>query len=414
MDLARHDFKAIGEQYGTPFYLYDIDAAADHLKVLQQGLPENTDVLYCVKANPNPKIIEMYRDLTSRVDLSSGGEIELALAAGWQADAMSLAGPGKTTEELQLAISKNIGSLSIESIGELRRAAKIAEEIDTTVQVLLRINPQSVPAAFAMKMGGVASQFGIPEEEIDEVIETAKRLRSIQLQGFHIFSGTQCLKLDAAMENVRQTLETSERLASKHDLELEEVNVGGGVGVAYFPREEDVPPGDLSHALSRLITEFRRNSDRLRHTRVAIELGRYLIARFGVYVAQVTEVKQSRNKHFAILNGGMNHCFPATGNFGQLIKKNYPVANLSRKVADEDLVKTEIVGPLCTPLDSMARSLLMAPAEVDDLVAFENCGAYSFSASPLMFLSHKTPIELVYRHGEISVARRRLSMADFV
>ena len=171
---------------------------------------------------------------------------------------------------------------------------------------------------------------------------------------------------------------------------------------------------ELSSSLNALITEFRNQTPDLADAHLVIELGRYLIARFGVYVTHVTDVKGTRGKQFAILNGGMNHCFPATGNFGQLIKKNYPIVNLSRDAAEDDLVKMEVVGPLCTPLDSMARSLPMAQAEVGDLVAFNNCGAYAYSASPLMFLSHKTPIELIYRHGEIIVGRRRLSAADFI
>lgn len=414
MELSEHDFKAIGEQYGTPFYLYDIDAAAAHLKTLQDGLPENTDVLYCVKANPNPKIVAMYRDLVPGLDMSSGGEVELAMNTGWSPEVMSFAGPGKTDEELTLAISNNLGSLSVESMGELHRASAIADNLGTKARVLLRINPETIPKAFAMKMGGVASQFGIPEEHIDEAIEAAKSLSGIHLRGFHIFSGTQCLKVEAAMENIKQTLEISQRLAAKHNISVEEINLGGGVGVAYFPGEEDICPAELSSSLNALITDFRSEVPALADTHLVIELGRYLIARYGVYVTHVVDVKETRGKRFAILNGGMNHCFPATGNFGQLIKKNYPIVNLSRECDEEDLVKTEVVGPLCTPLDSMARSLPMAQAEVGDLVAFNNCGAYAYSASPLMFLSHKTPIELIYRHGEITVGRRRLSAADFV
>ena len=414
MDLTAHDFEQLAEQYGSPFYLYDIDAAAEHLQTLQNGLPENTQILYCVKANPNPKIVAMYRDLVPGLDMSSGGEVELAMQTGWPADLMSFAGPGKTDEELTLAIQNKIGSLSIESVGELRRASKIAQNLDVTVRILLRINPSSIPKAFMMKMGGVASQFGIPEEDIDDGIEIAKSLPNIHIGGFHIFSGTQCLVLESAIANIRQTLDISRRLSEKHGIIPEEINLGGGVGVAYFPGQEDIAANELSSALHDLIIGFRSENPDLANTRMVVELGRYLIARFGVYVTHVTDVKETRGKRFAILNGGMNHCFPATGNFGQLIKKNYPIVNLSRDVADEDLEKQEVVGPLCTPLDSMARSLPMARAEVGDLVAFNNCGAYSYSASPLMFLSHKTPIELIHRHGEIIVGRRRLSAADFI
>lgn len=413
MDLARHDFSRIAEEHGTPFYLYDLDEATTHLQALQSGLPDHVDVLYCMKANPNRHIVNAYSKLTPGLDISSGGEMELALANGWEAERMSFAGPGKTDAELEYAIQHNIGSLSIESVSELKRAAAVAERLGTKVNVLLRVNPASIPKEFAMKMGGGPSQFGIPEEEIDEAVPIAKSLRSVNLRGFHVFSGTQCLKLESSLANIRQTLQLAARLAEEHDLSPEEVNLGGGVGIAYFPGQADVSASEFAEAVNKLIQSFRLETPRLSSSRLVLEMGRYLIGRYGVYVARVTEIKETRGKRFAILDGGMNHCFPATGNFGQLVKKNYPVSNLTNQGDGDESMKHEIVGPLCTPLDSMARSLELPKADVGDLVAFNNCGAYSYSASPLLFLSHKTPLELLVHQGELTVARRRMSALDF-
>jgi len=264
-----------------------------------------------------------------------------------------------------------------------------------------------------MKMGGGPSQFGIPEEVIDVAVPIAKSLESVNLRGFHVFSGTQCLKLESSLANIRQTLQLAARLAEEHDLTPEEVNLGGGVGIAYFPGQADVSATEFAEAVGKRIESFRLETPRLASARLVLEMGRYLIGRYGVYVARVTEIKETRGKRFAILDGGMNHCFPATGNFGQLVKKNYPVSNLTNQGDGDESMKHEIVGPLCTPLDSMARSLELPKADVGDLVAFNNCGAYSYSASPLLFLSHKTPLELLVHQGELTVARRRMSALDF-
>jgi diaminopimelate decarboxylase len=412
MKLDKFNFDEIAEQYGTPFYLYDMDQAAQHLKDLQSHLPENVDVLYCVKANPNPKLIEVYKDLADGLDMSSGGEVELSYDMGCDPAKMSFAGPGKTDEELRRSLELGLGSISIESERELERLSNLAQEMGKTMNCLLRINPMSTPKSFAMKMGGVPSQFGVQQEDSEALFARALSTPGIRLIGIHIFCGTQCLVLDDIVTNAKQTLEIARKLSEKNDFTPEEVNLGGGIGVAYFDGQTDVPAVDVSKAMGELISSFRKDNPRFAKTRFVLELGRYLIGRFGIYVVSVVNKKAARGKEFTIMDGGMNHCFPATGNFGQLIKKNYPVINLSRKVVPENETAQELVGPLCTPLDSMARNLKLPPCEEGDLVAWVNCGAYSFSASPLLFLSHPTPIELMHYKGEISVARRRISAKE--
>ncbi|MDX2055552.1 MAG: hypothetical protein SFV15_24325 [Polyangiaceae bacterium] len=414
MNWGAHDLTNIAEKYGTPYYLYDLDAARVHLAALREHLPGNVEVLYCVKANPNPRIITAFQELVPGLDISSGGEVELACAAGWSPSKMSFAGPGKTESELRLSISRGLGSISIESVTELNRISALALEQKRTVRCLLRINPASAPKGFAMKMGGLASQFGVQEEDSAAVFKQALNAPGIKLAGIHIFSGTQCLELPALVENVEQTLGIAASLATANNVTLEEINLGGGIGVAYFPGQEDLSPTQVSRALADSILAFRTRHPRFVQTKIVVELGRYLIARFGVYVTRVVDAKLTRDRRFVIMDGGMNHCFPATGNFGQLVKKNYPVENLSRSVAENEWVPQELVGPLCTPLDSMARNVALPLCETGDLIAVKNCGAYSFSASPLMFLSHATPLELLSFKGELSVARRRILASEFV
>jgi diaminopimelate decarboxylase len=410
MPNPAHDLAALGAEHGTPFFLYDMDAARAQLSRLRAHLPRCVDVLYAMKANPCPGVLAGLRDAVAGLDVSSAGEIALACAAGYALDQMSFAGPGKTDAELERAIGGGIHLLSIESPGELERAIAVAERLGTTARVTVRINPQQIPNAFAMKMGGRPSQFGVAEEDADAVIALAARSPRIALAGIHIYAGTQCLELEAIVENIEQTLQIGARVAATHDLRPTVINLGGGFGVPHFPGEAPLDVDALSRRVGAAITAFVAETPRCAQTRFLLELGRFIIGPFGSYVTRVVEVKQTRGKRFAILDGGMNHCFAATGNFGQLIKKNYVVENLSRPEAAQE--RTEIVGPLCTPLDAMARAAELPRPEVGDLLRFASCGAYGYTASPLLFLGHSTPAELVRVDGEVHVARPRRAVAE--
>ncbi|MSP59485.1 MAG: hypothetical protein EXR72_03925 [Myxococcales bacterium] len=409
MKLDSHDLAALAEQYRTPFYLYDMDAALAHFARLRGQLPDEVELLYCVKANANRRVLASYLAHAQGLDVSSAGEIDCAVAAGFSPSVVSFAGPGKSDDELERAIRHGIRLLSIESPSELRRAARIAERLERVVDITLRVNPLTAPREFPMKMGGISSQFGIPEEEIDPAVELALRTPGIRLRGFHIFSGTNCLDAAAVLANVEQTIAIAARIAERHDLAPEVVNLGGGFGIPYFAGQEALDEPAVTRGMGELLARYRRG--RLANTRFLLELGRYLIGRFGVYVARVIDVKVARGNRFVILDGGMNHCFPATGNFGQLIKKNYPVQNLSG--AGRESCAQEICGPLCTPIDSMARALESPRAEEGDLIAFLNTGAYCYSASPLLFLGHDTPPEIVCSGGRYEVARARRPTSQF-
>ena len=412
MKLSSHDWEALARAHGTPLYLYDLDQAQAHLQELQDAL-QGVSVYYCVKANPNRAVIEAFRDMVPALDISSAGELELAASVGWDPGKMSFAGPGKSDRELATALERGIGSLSIESAVELNRISTLAQRSGIVAPVLLRINPEFTPRAFAMKMGGGPSQFGVPEEQAEATLRQAIADPHLHVRGIHIFAGTQCLDPEALEQNLQQTLSIAARLSEACDLTMEEVNLGGGLGIAYFQGQEDLDNQALARRLAGCVREFRESHARFAATHFVLELGRYLMGRYGAYLSRVIEVKHVRDKRFVVLDGGMNHVFPATGNFGQLIKKNYPVVNVSRTGDEAPAVKQEIVGPLCTPMDSLGRGLELVPCEVGDLLAFDNCGAYSFSASPLLFLSHPSPAELVHYQGQVRLARRRLAPADF-
>jgi diaminopimelate decarboxylase len=406
------DLIKIAGQYQTPCFVYDIDRAASHVAKLKSQLPNSVALYYAVKANPNRAWLEAFKGSVAGLDISSGGELALARASGWAADRLSFAGPGKSDRELCQAVSMGGVSISVESHTELVRLSQIAESEGRGVRCLLRVNPLKVPRAFAMRMGGTASQFGIPEEEAGDLLEAARGLKGVEFCGVHVFAGTQCLDVDALLEGMRGTLAIAMRLSDEHGLALSEVNLGGGVGVPYFEGQQAVDPSLLSQRIAELLGEAPFTSGAFAETRFVLELGRYLTGSFGSYLTRVVDVKRVRGKSLVVLDGGMHHFFAATGNFGQVIKKNYRVSNLSRSLPPSELLAQELVGPLCTPLDSMARAVLLPPCEVGDLIEFHNAGAYAYSASPLFFLSHPTPLELMARGGELSVARRALNPDD--
>jgi diaminopimelate decarboxylase len=417
MKLDAAEAEALAKAHGSPYYLYDLDAALAHLASLRASLPDFVDVFYCVKANGNRKVMEAFRAHVAGLDLSSAGELDMAIAAGYDPARASIAGPGKTDEDLARCVDRGVGIVSLESVAELGRLGRAARARGKRQDVTLRINPAQTPKEFAMRMGGGASQFGVAEEEASAAVDAVLAEEGVRLAGLHIYAGTQCLEERAIVENMMGSLSIVARLAEEKDLRPEVVNLGGGFGIPYFTGQTAVDTPALGKAIAGKLVEWRAANPRFANTRFVFELGRFLIGRYGVYVSRVTEIKETRGKRFVILDGGMHHCFPATGNFGQMVKKNYPVKNLTRG-GDADLeseanAPQEVCGPLCTPMDSMARGVRIPRAEPGDLVGFFASGAYSFAASPLLFLSHDTPLELMKLGGAVTVARERMPATRF-
>lgn len=398
------DFCALAATFGTPFYLYDLDGALARVRQMRDALPAGFRLFYCPKANPNAGVLGAFREAVDGLDVSSIGEVRLAEALGYEPEAMSFAGPGKTDAELREAIGRRVGIISIESVGELRRLSSIARRADRRVHVTLRINPLAPMKQFAMRMGGQASPFGIPEESAEEVLREALDDDAIEVLGLHVYAGTQCLDVDGVADSVRNTLSVVARLAGSTGLQLQVVNLGGGIGVPYFEGENPVDPVTVSAAIARVVAKAT-SEPALGGVGFVLELGRYLIGEFGTYVARVIDVKVTRGKQFAILDGGMNHCFAATGNFGQLIKKNFRMANLSRPTGTTGAY--DVVGPLCTPLDTLGRNVQFPEVAPGDLIGIMNCGAYGLSASPVLFLGHNTPSEVIHLGGRCALAASR-------
>jgi diaminopimelate decarboxylase len=371
----------------SPFYVYDRTHIRDRVGALRAVLPEAIRIHYAMKANPMPPLVAYVADLVDGLDVASAGEIGIAVQTDTLPKDISFAGPGKRDSELEVAVTAGI-TINAESTGELRRLARIAENLGVTADVALRVNPMFELKTAGMKMGGHPSQFGIDSEAIPQAIREVRSL-GLRLRGFHVFSGAQNLSTDAISESLEQTTALVVSLADAADQPIELVNVGGGLGIPYFP-------GDRPIELDALAGPYAKTAERLRkelgNVEIVTELGRYLVGEAGLYVCRVVDVKTSRGTAFAVCDGGLHHHLAASGNFGQVIRKNYPVTAVRRR---SETMSVTVVGPLCTPLDILANRVELSALEPGDLVAVLQSGAYGRSASPLGFLSHPVCAELL-------------------
>lgn len=373
----------------TPFYAYDRRLIGERMATLRAALPDGVQIHYAMKANPMPAVVQHLATLVDGLDVASAGELRVALDTGMPAHDISFAGPGKRPAELQCAVAAGI-TLNLESETELERVTRIGEALGRRPQVAVRVNPDFELKSSGMKMGGGPKPFGVDAERVPALL-AAIGARALDFRGFHIFCGSQNLRAEALIEAHDKTFELGLRLAEHAPAELTMFNFGGGFGIPYFPGDlplDLTPVGDnLAGLLQRL---------RAAHPRAApiIELGRYLVGEAGVYVCRVIDRKVSRGQVFLITDGGLHHALAASGNFGQVVRKNYPVV-IGNRVRGSAREVASVVGPLCTPLDLLADRMELARADVDDLVVVLQSGAYGPTASPATFLSHPAAVEVL-------------------
>ena len=378
----------IAQEYpDTPIYIYDRNVIKNKIDLLRKHLPPTMHIHYAIKANPMPAVVQYVHELVEGLDVASGNELEVALASGMDAKEISFAGPGKSIRELELAIKSKI-TINLESNTELDRVVAIAEKTGITPNVALRINPDFELKTSGMKMSGGPKQFGVDAEIAADLIKKILDLKLV-FQGLHIFSGSQNLKPEAIIEAQTKTFALALQLAKQTDTEFKRLNIGGGFGIPYFPGEQPLDLTSIGINLHSLIEQY---SQAFTNTAIITELGRYIVGEAGVYLSQIIDKKISRGSTFLIVNGGLHHHLAASGNFGQVIRKNYPVT-IANKV-DLPVEKASVVGPLCTPLDVLAQDMDLPSAEIGDYVAVFQSGAYGYTASPLNFLSHPHPVEV--------------------
>ena len=374
----------------TPFYVYSRAAIGARIAALRAALPPAIHLHYAIKANPMPALVAFMTTLVDGFDVASAGELLTALNAGAAPETVSFAGPGKTAAELRQAVAAGV-RVNIESRREIALLAELQQSLGLPARVALRINPDFALKSAGMRMGGGARPFGIDAEAApDALAEIAAT--GLQFEGFHLFAGSQNLKSDAIIAAQQATLALIEQLAECAPAPVRHCNLGGGFGIAYFPGETALDLAPIADNLAQLSERAART---LPQAQLVLELGRYLVGEAGLYVCRVLDRKTSRGTVYLVCDGGLHQHLAASGNFGQVIRKNYPVRIATRMAADAPTEAVSIVGPLCTPLDILADNMTLPIAAPGDLVAVLQSGAYGASASPQAFLSHPPVRELL-------------------
>ncbi len=373
----------------TPFYVYDRQIMTDSVNRLRSILPKEISLHYAIKANPMPAVVQHLATLTDGLDVASLGEMCVALDTGIAPRKISFAGPGKSDRELRAAIAAGV-IINMESEGELERIARFGDELSLCPCVSVRVNPDFELKSSGMKMGGGPKPFGVDAEQVPGMLRQIGKL-NLDFKGFHIFSGSQNLRPEAIIEAQTKTFELAFRLAEDAPSPISWLNIGGGFGIPYFPGETRLDLKPVADNLEKLVAN---SNSRLPEAEIVIELGRYLVGEAGIYVCEVIDRKESRGEVFLVTNGGLHQHLAASGNFGQVIRKNYPVTLGSRNNAS-NRETVNVVGPLCTPLDILASRIELPCAETGDLVAVFQSGAYGYTASPHTFLSHPGPVQIL-------------------
>lgn len=374
----------------TPYFAYDRHALDRRVAELREALGIHVDLGYAVKANPMPALVQHLVGHVDSLDVASAGEMAVALDAGMPAARISFAGPGKTDEELRRAVAAGV-LVELESENEARRIAVAGAALGLRPRVALRVNPDFSVKGSGMRMGGGPQQFGVDVEQAPAALELIGDL-DLDLEGFHLFAGSQNLRADILVEAQARIADLLLALADKAPEPVTYLNLGGGFGIPYFPQDQPLDLAIVGSHVAHLVSEVLLPA--LPHARVVIELGRFLVGEAGVYVTRVVDRKVSRGRTYLVVDGGMHHQLAASGNLGQVVRRNFPLAVGSR--ADEpDAGRVTVVGCLCTPLDVLGDDVDLPDAGPGDLVVLFQAGAYGATASPLGFLGHPAPAEVL-------------------
>ena len=373
----------------TPFFAYDRGLIRARVAALRAALPPKIKLHYAMKANPMPSVVALLAGLVDGIDVASAGELKVALDAGADPAEVSFAGPGKREVELRQAVASRV-LVNVESAREVELLAVLARELRVPARLAVRVNPDFELKNSGMKMGGGPKQFGVDADAVPALLARIGEL-GLGFEGFHLFAGSQNLRAESICEAQNKSYELALRLAAFAPAPVRFLNLGGGFGIPYFPGETRL---DLTPIGANLAALLERARQELPQAALVIELGRYFVGEAGIYVTRVVDRKISREQVFLICDGGLNHHLAASGNFGQVLRKNYPVVigNRMGEVAQE---KASAVGPLCTPLDLLADRMTLAVAEPGDLVVIFQSGAYGASSSPQAFLGHPPVSEVL-------------------
>lgn len=385
----------VAHEFDTPAYIYFWQKIRQRVDQLRSAFAGRVRISYAIKSNPNPTLLRRMKGLVDLLDVSSGGEVQRALEAGWPAESLTFTGPAKRQAELDLAVRSRIGDVVVESCEEAQLLDSICRARNVRQPVLVRLSPRTVPPGFGVTMSGKPTQFGIDEEQMEWALPEIHRFDHIELCGFHAYSGSQCLKAESVVQNLKILVDLFERASRVANIAPKRLVFGAGFGIPYH---ENDSPLDLDQLVvpSAEVLDSMRSRPGFADTELVLETGRYLVGEAGIYLTRVVRIKQSRGTSIALCDGGMHHHLGAAGHLGSVILRNYRMFPVRLQEAGEsEEASFTLVGPLCTTIDTLGRNVKFRGLTAGDLVAIECSGAYGATASPIHFISHPPPREIL-------------------
>lgn len=396
LQVGELDVADLAATHGTPLFVYDAELMRRSYRALATAVSGFAAVDYSVKANPDPAVIRIFAAEGAGAEIASGAEFTAALAAGIEPGRILFAGPGKSDADIDRVVGQGIGEIHLENAEEMVRVDEAARRHGRIQAVAIRVNPGPDAQGGAMRMGGKPSPFGFDEEDLDAVVDAVAARPNLHLAGLHLFAGTQGLSAATVLGQWAYGLRLAARVAGRIGRPLATVDLGGGLGIPYFAGDTALDLAALRAGIPAL-KAFVEADPHLAGARIVLEPGRYLVGPAGLYVVGVRAVKPSRGSRFVITDGGMHHHLAASGNLGQVVKRDYPVVAVIDPGGSRSACA--VVGPLCTPLDMLARAASLPDLGAGDLVAILQSGAYGLTASPNRFLGHPLPVELLVDGG---------------
>lgn len=388
------------QRYSSPLYVYDLEKVYKQMSRITSTFGESIKLFYSLKANPNPTLVKLIYEKGTNLELSSPLELELARRLKVNPKKILYLGPGKKRADIEKVLQYGVHYFVAESEQELELINQISAEMGLTTEIGIRVNPDLLVKGARLQMGGAPRQFGIDEKYIDQIIGSFTQYPNLQLTGLHVYHGTRILSSEVIYQNTQYILQLFDRYIHKYNLCLSYVGVGGGLGVAYFDGETDLDLEELAQKCKGAIHQFKKKHPSVD---VLMESGRYIVAESGVYLSKVLYTKKSKGFDFATIDGGTHH-FGASGGMSNVFMKNFPIRVFS-KTMENHVRSYHISGVLCTPNDLVAKNIPLPQLKSGDIIGILKSGAYGLTASPVLFLSHSLPREVIVYQGKHLLVR---------
>lgn len=385
--------KSTADSFGAPLYLYIPDLIEQRVELVRKAC-SGMGIRYAVKTNPNPWLLDWFRSRIESLDVSSSGELDLGLQQGWKPADIEFTGPAKTVADLRKAVEAGVGSIVVEDLSELRLLNEVAGELQQQVRFLVRIAPRQAESGFGVRLAGRVTQFGVDEEDLPDFIAAAKAMKNVRLDGFHIYSGSQCLDDEVMAAHFESMWTLFQQAIRLYGEPVSELVFGAGMGIPYHEGDETLTLDGLAPVTGRIMAEIAALDFKVK---AFVEVGRFLVGEAGFFITRVIRVKSSMGKPVVICDGGMNHNLGACGHLGGVSHRHYKMALIKTTSApSEETFNYRIVGPLCTAIDTLALNIRLPEVIEGDLIAVSCSGSYGPTSSPLFFISHAQPREVVH------------------